>query len=96
MCGGMSSFHRFTFPLMLGSMALILCKIPLLLLGIIGLAATILKFKEGKVALSIYIQLYGLSGSIHIKCSCMDTFPILLNIPNCKCCSSNPNPKRLG
>ena len=39
------SFHRLMVPFPLGSTASLPCKMPLLLLGIIGLAAALLEFE---------------------------------------------------
>ena len=52
-CGKFGCFHSFLFPFTFRSMAPRLCKMPLLLLSIVGLVATHLKIKEGKIALSI-------------------------------------------
>ena len=48
-----SHFRRFPISFMLRRTAMLLCKTLLLLLGIIGLAATHLKFEEGQVTLLI-------------------------------------------
>ena len=48
--GEVGHFRSFPFPLSLSSTAPLPCKTPLLLLGIIGLAATLMEFKEGLMA----------------------------------------------
>jgi hypothetical protein len=54
LAGGLfSRFRRLPFPFSLSSTAPLLCKTPLLLLGIIGLTAARLEIEEGKVALSV-------------------------------------------
>jgi len=47
------SLGRFSLPLLLSSTAPLPCKAPLLLLGIIGLAAALLEFEEGFVAFPV-------------------------------------------
>jgi len=44
-----SRFCSLMIPFLFGSMAALPCKTPLLLLGIIGLAATLLEFEKGCV-----------------------------------------------
>jgi len=46
-------FRSLMIPFLLSSTAALPCKLPLLLLGIIGLAATLLEFKEGRVTFPI-------------------------------------------
>ena len=46
-------FRSFPFPFSLRSTAPFLCKMPLLLLGIVGLVAALLEFEEGLIAISI-------------------------------------------
>ncbi|KAI9433613.1 hypothetical protein BJY52DRAFT_1231505 [Lactarius psammicola] len=49
----LSCFCSFTVPLPLSSSSPFPCKTPLLLLGIVGLAATLLEFEEGTSASSV-------------------------------------------
>ena len=51
--GKFSCFHSLPIPFPLSSLAPLPCKTPLLLLGIIGLAATLLEFEEGHVTIPI-------------------------------------------
>ena len=51
--GEFGHFRGLTFPSRLGSTAPLPCKTPLLLLGIVGLAATRMEIEEGKIALSV-------------------------------------------
>ncbi len=53
MRGLFGHFGSLPIPFSLSSMAPLPCKTPLLLLGIIGLAATLLEFKEGHVVFPI-------------------------------------------
>ena len=51
--GQLGRLSSLTFPLALSSTALLPCKTLLLLLGIVGLAATLLELKEGQVTIPI-------------------------------------------
>ena len=53
MGGKFSHFRSLTLPFLLSGSAPLPCKTPLLLLGIIGLAATLLEFEEGRVTFPI-------------------------------------------
>jgi hypothetical protein len=51
--GKFGRFRSFPFPFAFRSTAPLPCKTPLLLLGIVGLAAARLEVEEGKIALSV-------------------------------------------
>jgi hypothetical protein len=51
--GSLGHFHSLTVPFLFSSTAALLCKTPLLLLRIIGLAAALLEIEEGHVTFPI-------------------------------------------